>query len=760
MKRLSALLLLVVGCLLLSGCSSKEQRKARQLAKAARMEQQKNYKEAILNYRAALSDDPQDAQVCYKLSLAYIENKQYRDAIQQLNRALTINKDYTEARVKLASLLSSMGDAKDVEKAKKLAEEAVAAKPDSVEAQEVLAYSELRLGQVPDATHQLEKIMRNAPKRVQSAVMLSSLKLRSGDTAGAEAVLKEAAAADPSSADAYIALGRFYAATRRNAEAEQAFQTAVHNKPDYAPALLSLGPVQVQAGRKSEAEATYLRLSKLPGGDYKGIYGAYLASTQQNDRAIQEFSRLVKEFPKDDDIREQLLSVYIQSGKRKEAEDLINAAVEKDDKAIGPLMQRARLYLQYGQPEKAEADARKVVDLKGNLPEAHNLLAASYGARGLVPKQISEMRTSLKINPGVLQTRIALASLLLKSGRLTEAMDVLDKAPASQQKSPQLIGQKNWVAIRMNDKWNLVETQVSEALKGMPTPEIILQDVILQVHKKNYDRAQAQLDKLRGQNVNGVNLLEAQFAVTAARSGADKALQQMSQAIRSQPSAGALEFLAGYLSRYGKPEEATQALLEAKRLDPQQPGIDLSLANIDIQQHKFDAAEQKLNAMIASNTLPVRAEQMLADLKLGTGNTARAVELYRKVLAAEPFNFLALNNLSYLLALEPAHVDEAGELADRAREITPDEPSVLDTLGLVNYQRKQYSAARRLFEQAVAKQSNPTRRAHLAMARMMTGERDAAVEELQQIKGSNQIAGPEIALVNEALGVRPVKQTP
>jgi len=62
---------------------------------------------AIADYSAAIKLDPDDAEIFYYRSLAYIELKKRAEAIADLKSTLKINPGYTEAKTELEKLTKS-----------------------------------------------------------------------------------------------------------------------------------------------------------------------------------------------------------------------------------------------------------------------------------------------------------------------------------------------------------------------------------------------------------------------------------------------------------------------------------------------------------------------------------------------------------------------------------------------------------------------------------------------------------------------------
>jgi uncharacterized protein (TIGR03790 family) len=78
----------------------------------------------------------------------------------------------------------------------------------------------------------------------------------------------------------------------------------------------------------------------------------------------------------------------------------------------------------------------------------------------------------------------------------------------------------------------------------------------------------------------------------------------------------------------------------------------------------------------------------------------KAIERYRAVLATDPGNVLALNNLAYALADKKNLAAEALPLAERAYRLSGQSPTIADTFGWVNFKLGDTAKALSLLDQA------------------------------------------------------------
>src|SRR5205807_6957649 len=136
-----------------------------------------------------------------------------------------------------------------------------------------------------------------------------------------------------------------------------------------------------------------------------------------------------------------------------------------------------------------------------------------------------------------------------------------------------------------------------------------------------------------------------------------------------------------------------------------------------------------------------------------TGDFAKARDSYEKVLALNPNFIPALNNLAYIYSEKLNNLDRAGELARKARELAPAEPSVQDTLGWVLYRQGRYQEAAELLEQSASKLPGKGEiQFHLGMANYMMGRLDEARVALEKaVAASGDFPGKDEAKSRLAL---------
>lgn len=117
------------------------------------------------------------------------------------------------------------------------------------------------------------------------------------------------------------------------------------------------------------------------------------------------------------------------------------------------------------------------------------------------------------------------------------------------------------------------------------------------------------------------------------------------------------------------------------------------------------------------------------------GMKKRSRRAYERVIALDPHNTLAMNNLAYLLAEEGIRLRQALRLATNAVLLEPENGVYLDTLGWVHFKLGNYELARQFLEKALATGIDEAEvYRHLAEAYRKLGYEAKAREMLEKAK--------------------------
>jgi Flp pilus assembly protein TadD len=146
----------------------------------------------------------------------------------------------------------------------------------------------------------------------------------------------------------------------------------------------------------------------------------------------------------------------------------------------------------------------------------------------------------------------------------------------------------------------------------------------------------------------------------------------------------------------------------------------------------YDQALAKLESALRVNPGSLQALMLSGVIhERIKGDFAKAQAAYEKALAVNPRFAPAANNLAYLLTVRGGDKERALQLAQMAKEATPDDPSISDTLGWILYNRGVYERALTLLKESAAKlPENPEVQYHLGMAALKVGDTETAKKSL------------------------------
>src|ERR1039457_3536200 len=153
-----------VAILLLSACTQSPQvKEAKYLEKGRKEFEKKNYAVAVLHFKNAMAAQPRDAEPYYQLGLAHLASNDINSAASYFRKASELNPKHTAAQLKLAELLSTSRSMEMVEEAQKRTQDILAIRPDDIDALDIMAVTELRLGKPESSVAHLEQALRMMP---------------------------------------------------------------------------------------------------------------------------------------------------------------------------------------------------------------------------------------------------------------------------------------------------------------------------------------------------------------------------------------------------------------------------------------------------------------------------------------------------------------------------------------------------------------------------------------------------------------------
>jgi tetratricopeptide (TPR) repeat protein len=153
-------------------------------------------------------------------------------------------------------------------------------------------------------------------------------------------------------------------------------------------------------------------------------------------------------------------------------------------------------------------------------------------------------------------------------------------------------------------------------------------------------------------------------------------------------------------------------------------------------------AMQVLNNALLELSVDFQLRYARALLAVGQRNLELAESDFRRLIADQPQNAVAINALGYTLADLTDRYDEAEQLIHQAYGLQPDDPSIIDSMGWIAYRRGRLAEAERFLREAWDLLRNAEVAAHLGEVLWVSGNEDEARELWAmglELEGDNKV---------------------
>ena len=187
-------------------------------------------------------------------------------------------------------------------------------------------------------------------------------------------------------------------------------------------------------------------------------------------------------------------------------------------------------------------------------------------------------------------------------------------------------------------------------------------------------------------------------------------------------------------------ESAKKTLRDSIMQDKTRTQSYISLASVHSSENNMRQAISVLQDGVNANPDDVRLRITLAGFYERAGDIDSAIQQYETILANNPDNLLANNNLAALLSdhkTDDASLKRAKDIADKLKDVN--QPVIQDTVGWVYYKTGNYADAVAMLEKVVAAQPDiQVFNYHLGMAYQKSGNNAEARKYLEAALASDK----------------------
>ncbi len=276
------------------------------------------------------------AQQYYSIGASYFQQNNFGPALENFMRSLDYDSTYYEVYVAVGATYRKMRDA------------------------------------VP-AEEYYRKAIRLDPKKPKAYEGLGDLFLSQGKDSAALAVYQQGLSQDSSLVDLYNGSAEVYVKRGQMEKADQVFQEAMRRFPDDVSVQRLWADFLYKQKRYADAINSLLPLvGRFPKvWELREKLADCHIELKQYDKAAAQLDTILQNVPNRDQTALRLGSVYLASGKTKQAIKVFDALIAKDSMAVLPLVFKAEALMKQGSHGSAENILQKVLRMDPGMAQAH-----------------------------------------------------------------------------------------------------------------------------------------------------------------------------------------------------------------------------------------------------------------------------------------------------------------------------------------------------------------------------------------------------
>lgn len=646
---------------------------------------------------SACSSDKPDAMIAS--AKQFIEKNDDKAAVIELKNALQKAPENAEARYFLGIAQSMSGDPLSAEKELRKAKDLNYA-PELVVPR--LAKAMLDIGESRKVVDEFAATrLADSGAAADLAATLGNAHLSLRQEEKAQQAFSSALAAKPGHAQAKLGEARLKAMSQDLPGAIAMVDEVLAHSPALPEALLFKAELLVAAKDRESAAKVYDQILAATPDNIPAHYKRVMLSmlSQQTDTAAAQLAEMKKVAPKN--LQTQYLQALLALKRnelpaaREAAQQVLKSAPNflPGQFLAGEVEYRLKSYPQ------AQAHLQKVLEGAPGHAAARRLLSAAYLRDGQPSRALETLAPLLGKNSEDSGLLMLAGEVYMNNNQLAEAESYFSKASKLD---------KDNVAART--RLGQLKFASGDAPAGMHELEAAV----------DIDSASYQADVLL-------------IAAHLRRNEADKALAAVAKLEKKQAANPLTHHLrAAALLLKGDAAASRKSLERALELDPVYFPSALTLALLDVQDKKWDAAKQRFEKMLEKDPKNPQALLALAQLRLDTGAPAKDVlELIDRAVAGNPTNAQArIALIRYRLKSDPKR---AAASAQEALAAIPDHPEILDALGVAQQAAGETNQALATFSKLAAlRPKSPEPLLRQATLEMFEKRSEAAVKTLKK----------------------------
>jgi tetratricopeptide (TPR) repeat protein len=718
---------------MLAGCSLDPQKgKVKYLESGNRYMKAGKYQEASIQFRNAIKLDPRFAEAYYQLAQADISLHQWNPAFTALQQTIELDAQRLDAHLDVARFYLA---ARDYEKAEKEASLILGKDPSNTAAYQILAEAQIGRKDYADAQQTFGKLAELRPDDPSSFVNLALAEISLQNYSEAEQHLRKAIEIGPHFSAGFAELGKFLAWKRDLAGANEVLEKGVEANPTAVDLYITRANILYSQQNKDAAFGVIENLrtnlkdspeAMLAAGDFYQVRG-------ENEKALALYQHGIEIAPKNFDLKRHLTEFYLTAGHLNEAAAMNDEILRGMPKDVLAHVSRGRILLAQGKNADAIAELRKQVAEDPESAQAHYYLAQAFRQNNDLAQAKNELQEALGVAPDLPLVLDSLAELSLALNEPDVAREYAEhsiRQDPTNAKSRMILG----VALGQLDQVKPAEDQFRVAQQISPQDPATHSNLgLVYVRAKRWSDAQKEFEAALRLNPQDENALGQLVDLLVRQGMHEKAIARVQEYLATYPNDANAHVMLGVLRKKSNENDSARTEFErAIQLSPSSTPAYLQLAELHRDRGEPDAAIKSYEeaAAIQPKAAPIRA--LIGSVYLQKGDLEQARKNLEQAMTLDSNFAIAANNLAWIYAKQGKNLDVALSLAQKAKQLLPDQISVSDTLAWIYYQKSDYALAIPLLEECVEKApQEATFRYHLGMVLIASGEKVGGKQQLE-----------------------------
>ena len=714
-----------------AACSDPQVKKAKHVEAGDRLFAEKQYKQAILEYRNATKLDPRYGEARWKLAQAFEADQRVPEAIREYLRAAELLPDRGDAQLRAAILVLA---GKDFERARKYSEAALKIDPKNLAAHIVYAHSLAGLKDLDSALKEIEEAIQMSPEDSRGYTNLGALRIVEGNREKALAAFQRAIEVDPRAVSARLALAYYQWSTGSAEAAETQFKEALALDPKHPTANRMLALFYLGSNRSKDAEAPLRTMVETGDSGSTLTLADLYTRTGRADQARPLYETLRKDKLYRATVVTRLAGIDGAAGQYDKAYAALEEELKRQPSNIDLLLMKARLLLSQTRLPEAEQVAAAAVDANKDSAAAHYLLGRAQAARAKNEEAIKSFNEAIRLNPRATAPELQLAQLMLVTGKADAA---LRHAERVRKVEPANYEARVAIATSLIGKRELTkaDVEVQSLVKDFPQSATAhaLQGT-LAVLRRDGPGALRAFDRALQLDPENLHALAGRVSIDLQLKRPAEGRARLARALEQKPKdAGVLVLAARFEGSMGDTAAAERYLRRAIEANPTLIEAYSMLGGLLMRQRRLDEARAEFQLLAERAHDPTSAKTMVGVIFDIQKRSEESRKIYEEVVRATSRAPVAANNLAWNYADKGENLDYALQLAQQAKAQLPDRHEVDDTLGWVYFKKNMVELAIPPLERSVKKDpSNYLYHYHLGLAYAKAGRKELARRALEE----------------------------